>query len=263
MDWECIIVNDGSTDSTETIALKWTEKDARFIYNLKKNGGLSSARNSGLAIANGEFIQFLDSDDCIGADKFQSSIDLLNSNKEISVIVSNYKRFTDTLSKAVKVNYFLLGQDLLNYENVLLKWDDEFAIPIHCGFFKSDFFKNFRFNEVLKAKEDWVMWISFFQNKHKALFLDEDFAFYRINLESMTKSKDIFPDYINSIHYLKTILNSEDFDRLLLQIIQRQHNFNKKVKNQVSELKSMKFYKAFIFYKKVGLKLNKIFKSSK
>ena len=65
-DWECIIVNDGSPDHTEEIAKKWVEKDARFRYLSKENGGLSSARNAGIEIAKGEWILPLDADDKIG-----------------------------------------------------------------------------------------------------------------------------------------------------------------------------------------------------
>ena len=59
-DWECIIVNDGSPDNTEDVAKKWVEKDTRFIYLSKENGGLSSARNAGIEIAKGEWILPLD-----------------------------------------------------------------------------------------------------------------------------------------------------------------------------------------------------------
>jgi glycosyltransferase involved in cell wall biosynthesis len=52
--WECIIVNDGSTDNTENVALKFQEDDERFRYIKKENGGLSSARNHGLSVINGE-----------------------------------------------------------------------------------------------------------------------------------------------------------------------------------------------------------------
>lgn len=259
-EWECIIVNDGSTDKTEQTAKKWIEKDPRFVYVYKENGGLSSARNSGLQAAKGDYIQFLDCDDCIDADKFRKSIDLLDKKGEIDVVVSNYKRFTDNLSKAVRVNYFFIRQDLLNFESVLLNWDNDFAIPIHCGFFRAGFFKDFRFNEVLKAKEDWVMWITFFSKNNKAVFLDEDLAFYRINQQSMTNSKDIFPDYLNSILYLKTILSQEDFDRLLLQVIKTQDNANKRLRKELSQLKNTKTYKVSDFYKKVKLKLNKTLK---
>jgi len=65
--WECIIVNDGSPDDTEEVALQWTEKDTRFIYLKKENGGLSSARNAGIEIAKGEWILPLDCDDKIGS----------------------------------------------------------------------------------------------------------------------------------------------------------------------------------------------------
>lgn len=64
--WECIIVNDGSPDNTEEVALEWTKKDVRFIYLKKDNGGLSSARNAGIEKAKGEWILPLDCDDKIG-----------------------------------------------------------------------------------------------------------------------------------------------------------------------------------------------------
>ena len=64
-DWECIIVNDGSTDDTEEIALQYCQKDERFIYFYKENGGHSSARNYGIKKSKGEYILPLDPDDKI------------------------------------------------------------------------------------------------------------------------------------------------------------------------------------------------------
>ncbi|MFV8358067.1 glycosyltransferase family 2 protein, partial [Flavobacterium sp. XS1P32] len=48
--WECIIVNDGSTDNSESIILDWVQRDKRFQYCKTKNSGVSAARNYGLRI---------------------------------------------------------------------------------------------------------------------------------------------------------------------------------------------------------------------
>lgn len=65
---ELILVDDGSPDMCPVICDKYADKDSRVVVVHKKNGGLSDARNAGLAIAQGEFISFIDSDDFVSED---------------------------------------------------------------------------------------------------------------------------------------------------------------------------------------------------
>nr|MBQ6242121.1 glycosyltransferase family 2 protein [Lachnospiraceae bacterium] len=62
-DWELILVDDGSPDSCGALCNAWAEKDSRISVIHQENGGLSAARNSGIARASGEWLAFLDSDD--------------------------------------------------------------------------------------------------------------------------------------------------------------------------------------------------------
>src|SRR5687768_10004937 len=61
-DWECIIINDGSKDNSEEIALPWVDKDKRFKYLKQENRGVCAARNKGISEANGKYILPLDGD---------------------------------------------------------------------------------------------------------------------------------------------------------------------------------------------------------
>ena len=62
-DWEAICVNDGSPDGSAAILSEYAARDARFKIVNKPNGGLSDARNAGMAVATGDYILYLDSDD--------------------------------------------------------------------------------------------------------------------------------------------------------------------------------------------------------
>lgn len=70
-DLEIILVDDGSPDRCGEMCDAWAEKDCRIKVVHKENGGLSDARNAGMAVANGEYMGFIDSDDWIAPDMYR------------------------------------------------------------------------------------------------------------------------------------------------------------------------------------------------
>jgi glycosyltransferase involved in cell wall biosynthesis len=230
--WECIIVNDGSPDNTEEIAQKWVKKDHRFKYVFKENGGLSSARNAGIKVSQGDYIQFLDADDLLLPNKLQKSLEIL-LNKNASVVVTNFQL---TYSKNGKTNfekpYCTLSKEILNKKSILLYWDENFSIPIHCGMFRKNSNQLILFNENLKAKEDWFFWIEYAQScpNESCFFLDEPLAIYRKHPQSMTKNGPHMLNNIINVHFeLKNILSESDYQLLLehklAYYIKRTHHF--------------------------------------
>ena len=82
--WECLIVNDGSTDDTEIVAKQWLEKDERFAYYYKTNGGLPQTRNFGIERAVGTFILPLDADDYLSVNYIECCVnELTNQNVKL------------------------------------------------------------------------------------------------------------------------------------------------------------------------------------
>lgn len=79
-DWEAIVVDDGSTDGTGAICDAYAARDSRFKVIHSPNKGISSARNTGLANARGEFIGFVDSDDWADPDMFATLLDDMIKN---------------------------------------------------------------------------------------------------------------------------------------------------------------------------------------
>lgn len=107
-DWECILVDDGSTDSSPLICDEYSAEDARFRVIHKSNGGLSAARNAALNISSGEYIAFVDSDDWIEPTMFEILYELITkSNADIAQcgFIKEYKgrHSTKHLTRAQKV----------------------------------------------------------------------------------------------------------------------------------------------------------------
>lgn len=191
--WECIIVNDGSPDETESVAQEWCKKDGRFVYLKKENGGLSSARNAGLKIAKGDYIQFLDSDDYLHSEKLEQSVAVITTNTDLKLVVTDFKLFSDSVNYT-KEPYCILNQERLTYESILYGWGGDFTIPIHCGLFHKDILLLFGFDESYKAIEDWIMWLNFFKNTKSAAYLNQPLAYYRFHEQGMTKNNVLMQD---------------------------------------------------------------------
>lgn len=89
---EILLVNDGSPDGSAAICQEFVAKDSRFRYIEKENGGLSDARNSGIAESKGEFLSFVDSDDWIEPTYVEDLYRAALFN-DAEVVVSNYQEF--------------------------------------------------------------------------------------------------------------------------------------------------------------------------
>lgn len=125
--WECILVNDGSPDATEEIAKQWEARDSRFVYLYKENGGVSSARNLGIATAKADFILTLDADDKYEASFLEKALAVLLANNEIGIVSSWGRYFTDEKrlhvfkSTATSVTDFLFHNGVNNGSSLFRK----------------------------------------------------------------------------------------------------------------------------------------------
>lgn len=164
--WECIIVNDGSPDNTEDIAQKWIEKDDRFQYYKKENGGVASARNFGIQKAKGEWILPLDGDDKLG-------------NLYLELASAKFSEKPDIIY--CKAQFFGIVNDTFNprpytYSNLLLG---------NCFFVSILFRKEAWINtggfdsNLIYGYEDWEFWIHILNEKSLVIQLDYIGFYYR------------------------------------------------------------------------------------
>lgn len=173
--WECIIVNDGSPDNTEAVALEWAAKDNRIKYLKKENGGLCSARNAGISSAEGKWILPLDADDKIGKDYLKFAHDIMISKSEVGLIYANANYFGDREEVWALPEYNL---------KTLLR-----ANMIYCSAFykKEDWIRIGGYDTNMKnGWEDWEFWIHLLGTSNKKVYkLEYTGFYYRIKNDSM------------------------------------------------------------------------------
>lgn len=161
--WECIIVDDGSTDSTGRVAHEWVGRDARFKYVRKENGGLSSARNAGLKVASGAYIQLLDADDLLEEHKLAHQVACFEEGTGgFDIAVSGYRYFYDSDSLRQPL---IFGPNNFLPEVAVDRADDKDLVKLFARtnpmvvsaplYHRSVFERIGVFDETLCALEDW------------------------------------------------------------------------------------------------------------
>lgn len=191
---EIILVNDGSTDSSGDICHTYAQNDNRIKVIHQVNSGVSSARNTGLDAATGNYISFIDPDDYIELNTYETLIPYLGN--EIDILRFNAKRKGEILNwLPFKGEY---SGDRFEQEVVLpMIGSEKFGGMFILGvlwvhLFKRDLIEknHIRFNKELRRCEDRLFTITTMLHANKMFFVDDILYHYQVNDESLSNRYD-------------------------------------------------------------------------
>ena len=156
--WECLVVDDGSTDNTREVVTRYAQQDARFRYLFQSNSGVSSARNTALKAANGTYIQLLDADDLIEKAKLKLQVAFLEENTKVDLVYSNIIFFKDaerTCISAPKLLHDKIGVSGSGEALLYALLEDNIFLP-GCVLFRKSLYEDVgRFRKGIEGIEDW------------------------------------------------------------------------------------------------------------
>lgn len=181
VNWEMIIVDDGSTDQTEVIIADFITSDTRIkFYKLHHNSGAGVARNQAISLATGKYIAFLDSDDLWKPQKLQKQIAFLETH-QLPFTFSFY----DCIDEA--------GNSLHKRVEAPLKlryWQLFFCnfVGNLTGIYDVHFFGKIPISSIRK-RQDWMVWLTVLKRIRSAQPVAESLALYRVREDSISASK--------------------------------------------------------------------------
>ena len=195
-DWELILVDDCSTDSSSRIINKYVALDSRIkLYSLNKNVGAGIARNKGIEISRERFIAFLDSDDYWHRNKLKLQIEyMIRKNIDFS-----YTNFFE-LDKEDKVSKIILTPKSVNSFSLLF---NNYIKTLTAIYDTKRIGKTYMPN--YRKRQDWGLWFNLLYKTNKAYRFTEPLAYYRTSNTSLSKNK------------LKLVKENFNFYRFFLQ----------------------------------------------
>lgn len=185
---EIIVVDDGSTDpKTELYLREVVNLSGKVRIVRQANQGLSSARNSGLDAATGQFVQLLDADDILIPGKLDVQVAHMNVCPAIDVSISDFLVSDETVTHITRSDA-AISRFPLTLDDFLYRWERGFAIPIHCALFRKNVFSQARFDTSARAKEDWLFWCTLRSQGCRLAYVRGHYAVYRQHARSMRRS---------------------------------------------------------------------------
>ncbi len=278
--FEILLIDDGSTDNTSTIAKKFADSYDNIRYFHSENKGQASARNIGLMIASGDYISFIDSDDYIHPKMFSEMLNL-STKYDLDIIECCYGDVFPSTKKVGKRYYLEIeknriydGYDFYNLEPSLSTCDK---------IFKKSFLDNlnFRCSEGYYA-EDAYDTTYLMLNAKKIMHINEVYYFYRRdNLESTRNNKkenrilklagdklyiakkldllnerNKYPGYINTV--ISRLIIGSIFNPYALKNSSYRNHVLKKAKEYSSFTILYKNFKIRMVFKFIGLVFRKL-----
>lgn len=166
--WECLVMDDGSTDGSLAIAQAFSQEDRRIHWAVQPNQGPSAARNHAIALTKGKYILPLDADDKIDPTYIEKAIKALIENPKVKIVYTN-AQFFGRLNQPMDLKPY-------SYEE-LLRGN---IIPITALYRREDYIKSGGYDENMKSGwEDWDFWLSMLGPEDKVLKIEEPLFNYR------------------------------------------------------------------------------------
>jgi glycosyltransferase involved in cell wall biosynthesis len=175
VNWQCVIVNDGSTDNTEDVIKTLIAGDDRFAFYAQPNSGPSVARNLAISTAAGEYILPLDGDDKISPNYVEECVKALSSSNQIKLVYGAGVKF-GLKNETWKLKPY-------SWETLL------FGNCIHCSgmYRKVDWQAAGGYDVTMRdGLEDWEFWISLLNMDARVVMLNNVTFYWRIKEVSRT-----------------------------------------------------------------------------
>lgn len=185
---EIILINDGSTDNTESVISKYD--DSRIVYKYQENGGVSVARNAGLSLVTGDYIMFLDSDDKMKNDAVEIALEsILNTDSDI--VTFNYIRSCKDEDKILieekdEIKTYT-GKDICNE---YFKDNDDLTFILWRKIYKKEIFDNIKFPDGL-VPEDMAIGLETLLQCKKISHIYKNLVYYRVLSDSLTTVRNL------------------------------------------------------------------------
>jgi glycosyltransferase involved in cell wall biosynthesis len=176
VNWECVIVNDGSPDNTDEVVQRYLVQDNRFKYIKQSNKGPAAARNAGIENSCGEFILPLDADDLIAPTYLEKAVAIFAQNADTKLVYCKADIFG--LEKGP------WNLDDYNYDSFI--WKN--CIFCSAMYKRNDYLKTGGYNvNMTHGLEDWDFFLSLLGKNDVVHCIDETLFYYRVKERSRTK----------------------------------------------------------------------------
>lgn len=220
--FECILIDDGSTDNSIAVIADFINQDERFQLHIRPDSklkGANSCRNYGFEISKGEFINWFDSDDIMHPDFISNKMAVF---EDADVVISKHCYFKDDIQKIVGYENRTKASDNLFEDFVTLKISWYTPDPLWSKSFLSG---KQLFREELKKGQDRDLYIRLLMDNPKILFVDQYLTYYRQhgNTISNTFSIEVIQSHFDALNKnIELILKNKPSKELKLFLLKLQ-----------------------------------------
>lgn len=183
--WECIVVDDDSTDHTDELLEFYTEKDFRITYYHRPKDrpkGANACRNYGFEMSKGEYINWFDSDDLMLKRKLSEQLKVLKKNLSLDLCICEYGLYDENLQLISRKSFttsnlledYIIGKAFFNLQTTIFKKNTLFKIPLD--------------ENIFKAQEMEFFFRYFLQKSVKYELLSKEFVKVRLHNRNITSS---------------------------------------------------------------------------